>query len=317
MPKDFFKVIEQYIQPESPATIIYFLSDAYALKSAFQQLNDTIIDTYLYPIFIYWLSRFVKNKPDYLKNYFTEQENLEFICAKFINFCFSHKIDLNAEKTLAGFSQHNQLSDNAIREEVKKIPIRKNINLLGFGLDEGEYEKGLAKFLIKEGFSNINLYGVDPYAKKGADIHYLTHEQLIALKTLKFDIIIARWSLHHVALKNPRWSNLLDCMNRCNPNARILFIEHGFLNQKITPIRKKLYELLNAIFDIIANIGLRPSYFTQTAPNFGANFFIRYLDFDDYTHIINNLSCGIHSKSIYEVGPSFPNQTIFSVHVSG
>ncbi|MDQ8040060.1 MAG: methyltransferase domain-containing protein [Rickettsiella sp.] len=315
MSKDFFTVIERYIQPELPTTIVHILSSADVLKTVFQEINDTFIDSYLYPIFIYWLSRFVKNNPTYLKNYFTGLENLEFICKKFINFCFVHKVELNAEKTLESFKKHNQLSDNAVREEVKKMPTRENVHLLGFGLDDGAYEKELAKFLIKEGFSNIKIYGVDPYAKKGTNIHYVTPVQLIESKNLKFDIIIARWSLHHVALKN-RWSDLLDCMNQCNPNACIVFIEHGFLYQKITPIRKKLYQLLNAIFDIIANIGLRPSYFTQTAPNFGANFFIRYLDFKDYTHIINNLSCSIHLKKIYEIGPSFPNQTIFSFHIS-
>ncbi|TLY47017.1 MAG: hypothetical protein E6K54_07575 [Gammaproteobacteria bacterium] len=147
-----------------------------------------------------------------------------------------------------------------------------------------------------------------PYAKKESGIQYITPEQLNT-SPVRFDVIIARWSLHHVKIDN-RWADLSDCINRCNPDASIIFIEHGFLQNTHTPAEKKLYELLNALFDIIANIGLRPTYFTETAPFFGEHFFIHYLEPNDFISICKNSSGHIISRDIYDVGPNFPNQTI-------
>lgn len=129
------------------------------------------------------------------------------------------------------------------------------------------------------------------------------------MSPVRYDVIIARWSLHHVKLDN-RWADLSDCINQCNPDASIIFIEHGFLQNTHAAAEKKLYELLNALFDIIANIGLRPTYFTETAHSFGEHFFIHYLEPNDFISICKNSSAHIISRNIYDVGPNFPNQTI-------
>ncbi|EDP45690.1 hypothetical protein RICGR_0301 [Rickettsiella grylli] len=92
---------------------------------------------------------------------------------------------------------------------------------------------------------------------------------------------------------------LSDCISRCNANASIIFIEHGYLQNSHFPAEKKLYELLNALFDIIANIGLRPTYFTETAPAFGAHFFIHYLEPNDFISICKNSSQRVISQTIY------------------
>jgi len=49
---------------------------------------------------------------------------------------------------------------------------------------------------------------MDPHAKKGNDIQYITPDQL-RMDLVKFDVIIARWSLHHVKLEN-RWTDLSE-----------------------------------------------------------------------------------------------------------
>lgn len=313
MPNEqFFKVIRQYMDPKQPDSF-NFLTHINKLSTALQQINHSKIGSYLYENFIFWLSCYFQEAktPQYLQSYFSsETENsLNFICNNFINYCFSHKIKLDPEKTLQSFSIHNQLSDNAVKRELLKITKKTHINLLGFGLDDGIYEKELANFLVLHKICNkITIYGMDPYAKKGSGIHYITPEQL-SMDLIKFDIIIARWSLHHVKLEN-RWSSLSDCISQCNGDASIIFIEHGFLQNSYFTAEKKLYKLLNALFDIIANIGLRSSYFTQTAPQFRNNFFIHYLEMSDFSSILKNSSQNISHQNIYDVGPNFPNQTI-------
>lgn len=308
--EQFFKVIRQYMDPEQP-DIFSFLTNINRVKAALQQINHSKIGTYLYKKFIFWLSRYlqeIKIHP-YLRHYFSSDKTLNFICNNFIDYCFSNNIKLDPKKTLQSFEIHNQLSDNAVKNELLKITSKRHINLLGFGLDDGVYEKELANFLVLHKVCNtVTIYGMDPYAIKGSHIQYITPEQL-SMDYLKFDVIIARWSLHHVKLTN-RWSDLSGCISRCNFDASVIFIEHGYLQNIPFPAEKKLYELLNALFDTIANIGLRPKYFTETAPCFGERFFIHYLEPNDFISICKNSSRRVISQNVYDVGPSFPNQTI-------
>ena len=76
----------------------------------------------------------------------------------------------------------------------------------------------------------------------------------------------------------------------------------------------KLYYLLNAIFDMVANIGIRPQWFTNTAPHIGENFFIHYLTDKDFSEIKRNVHFDM-TQDIYDVGPAFPNQTLCSMKV--
>ncbi len=305
---NFFKTFSSHIKFE-PTAILDLLTNIDFLKRVFLQLDSTLTNNYLYDNFIFWLSAYACKEKQTLISFFLEKNNLDFICIDFIEFCFAKKIAMNVEETLNSFCLHNKLSDDRVKQELKKIPEQETISLLGFGLDEGTYEKGLAQFLIDEGLcQNVILYGLDPYAKKGNNIHYLTLQELNSKKEFNFDVIIARWSLHHVAFTS-RWHDLSQCINRCNANATVLFIEHGMLHEKLPLIKENFYGLLNATFDIIANIGLRPDYFTQTKPK-GTNFFIRYLKAEDYNTIINGTSKLALSQVIYDVGPYFPNQTI-------
>lgn len=308
--EQFFKVIRQYINPKQPDPL-NFLTNINKLEAALQQINHSKIGNYIYENFIFWLRRYLQEikTQSYLRYYFSSEKNLNFISNNFIDYCFSNKIKLDPKKTLQSFKIHNQLSDNAVKKELLKLTSKLHINLLGFGLDDGIYEKELANFLaLHKICKKITIYGMDPYAKKGCDIQYISPEQLNR-GSIKFDVIIARWSLHHVKPNN-RWSDLSDCISQCNPDASIICIEHGFLQNIYFPAEKKLYELLNALFDIIANIGLRPTYFTETAPSFGKHFFIHYLEPKDFISICKNSSEYIISQNIYDVGPNFPNQTI-------
>jgi hypothetical protein len=309
---NFFCNFSSHIDLETPTILLDGLINPEKLKSVFFQLDNILMNNYLFKYFICWLSYYIQEKKDTLLAFFFGEENLDFICSDFIKFCFSNKIMLDKEKTLNSFKIHNSLSDEMVKLELMKVQRKKRISLLGFGLDEGTYEKELAQFLLRNNVcEKVILYGLDPYANRDEAIYYLTPEQLLADKDLDFDIIFARWSLHHVPLQ-ARWHDLIHCIDRCNPNAHVIFVEHGIVHKKRGLLEKKIYKLFNATFDIVANIGLRPNYFTQTRPNMGANFFIRYLTSKDFYTIVNTTSRAVLARNIYDVGPKFPNQTIYS-----
>jgi hypothetical protein len=232
------------------------------------------------------------------------------VCKDFIKFCFEKNIFLCPQKTLQSFSFHNELINSSIQKELQKINPKPNINILGFGLDEGCYEKTLGEFLLANKIAkSVNIYGFDPYALKTPGIKYLTPEEL-GSNDISFDLIIARWVLHHVELRH-RWGDLEKCINQCSADAMVLIVEHGFLQKNMPVLEKKSYYLFNALFDIVANIGLRPRYFYHPISGIKNDFFIQYLELKDLESIKKNIKVNC-VENIYEVGPSFPNQTLIS-----
>ncbi|MGC1183194.1 hypothetical protein [Legionella sp.] len=307
----FFEAVQAHNNVIKSSGIPKFLFQPERLKKIFHTIDLNSKGNYAIEHFIHWLSRYANEQPRYLENYFASKTrpNLSPVCQDFINFCFRHKISLDADRTLQSFSQHNQLLDRAIKKWIENTKRKDEITILGFGLDEGGYEKTIANFLMDREFAKtVSLYGFDPYASKTEGIRYLTPEELSCGMLPKFDLIIARWVLHHVALQH-RWESLIQCINQCNHDSMVLIVEHGVLKEGHTLFDKKLYYLLNALFDIVANIGLRPRYFTNSAPNLGADFFIDYLEPQDFVAIQKRLSVRT-TQCIDEVGPGFPNQTI-------
>ena len=286
--------------------IPYFLTNKEAFKSLLHKTNPYTIDNYVHDHFIFWLSAYAANNKECLQAYFNDKHGLEPVCRDFISFCFNQGIDLDPNKTLKAFDYHNQLSDVAVKNELNKIKPKDTMNLLGYGLDEGIYEKHLASYLLSNNIANkVNLYGFDPYATKTTGISYLSSEQLINKDVPLFDLVTARWVLHHVELKN-RWSDFINCINQCNPGANILIVEHGYL-KNTESLHKKNSDLLNAAFDIVANFGFRREYMAT-------NFFVQYLEPKDFSDIKNNVKLQT-TQDIYDVGPNFPNQTICAMKV--
>src|SRR3990167_1572488 len=310
-PHHFFKFVkEESDQVGSLPEILDFLKDKDFLTKALSCDDQHPIGSYLVEHFVFWLNSYAKNETFDLESYLSGKLSLELICKNFITFCFSQGISLDEKKTLESFAYHNELSDGAVKDELMKISPKSEINLLGFGLDEGYYESMLSNFLIAQGkTSHVNLFGFDPYAKKNPNIRYLSSQKLVSKESPKFDVIVARLVLHHVELKY-RLVEFINCVNQCNPNATILVVEHGFSRGKVSFLNEKLNDFLNATFDVIANIGLRPRYFTNTSSEIGANFFIKYLNLSDLSSIKSGIQFPI-SEKIYDVGPNFPNQTIF------
>jgi hypothetical protein len=314
-PTQFFRVIQEYKKEIDISHIPPFLFDYSILKKAICDIETEANGNYLMEHFAKWLSFYAGQKSPYLREYFANKGYVDLspVCKDFISFCFQNRIFLDASKTLASFSHHNQLSDTAVKEQLLSIQPKEQINILGFGLDDGAYEKTIVKYLTEKNLAKkVNLYGFDPYASKTPNIQYLSSAELNSPKIPQFDLVIARWVLHHVALQH-RWRDFVECVNNCRKGAMVLVVEHGFLKEECTLLDKKLYNLLNATFDIVANIGLRPQYFTNSSV-IGDDFFIGYLEPKDFQSIRSDIAIYTTSE-FYEVGPGFPNQTIACMRV--
>ncbi len=276
------------------------------------KINHKYRKNYIYDQFCILFKAYIKSHSNILDSYFGGNQDLNAICYDFIHFCFSKNILLNSVKTLSALENHDQICDNAIKERLRKIEHRSSLNLMGFGLGDGTYEKFIAMYLKKKNIAkDVNLFGFDPFAKKIEGIKLVTVDELLDNKVPKLDIIIARWVLHHVDEKY-RWENFIHCISSMNPCSMVLIIEHGFLQDgevDAFSIDRKLYSLINAAFDVVVNIAIRPHWFTST-PKLGCNFFVRYLTSKDIKSIKKQANCIIYEK-IRHLGPDFPNQSLF------
>ncbi len=296
-----------------PSRIPKIVQNKDLLRAKLHNSGVYLAGRYLYDHFSEWLSRYAIQSPPALEAYFSGQVVLNEVCQDFIGFCFKKGIVLDKEQTLSSFAHHDALSDAALKRELDGITPAKELKLLGFGLGDGSYEKSLSEYLIHKRITDsVKMYGFDPYAKQLEGIEYLSPAQLKG-HTPAFDIITARWVLHHVALKN-RWTDFIDCINHSKVNTRVLIVEHGFLRKAPSDMDTKLHYLLNATFDVVANIGIRPHWFTDTAPHIGKNFFVHYLTDKDFSEIKRSVHFDL-TQDIYEAGPAFPNQTLCSMRV--
>ena len=310
-PAHFFKVIQANSVSSDLKSMNSLLQNEKQLQKTLYTINQGVIGDYLQKNFVFWLNAYAKQAGSSCADYLGGNISLDMMCKNFTRFCFDNKIHLDPIRTLDSFKRHNELSDNAIKMELEQIKPKKEINLLGFGLDEGHYEQHIAAYLLFSGKAEkVNLFGFDPYAKRNPAILYLSINELHSNQRT-FDLIIARWVLHHVEMKS-RWSTFVSCINRCNPGAQILVVEHGYL-ENTSFLNRKFSALLNATFDIVSNIGLRPGYFLNTK-NMGEDFYIDYLEPKDFLTINSQVLVNLDME-LYDVGPGFPNQTLCKMSI--
>lgn len=304
--------IEKYFQGGHEALLDLLKTEEFFRKLIFG--SDTQAQhNYLYENFISWVVRYAKKSDKLLGDYLLNKLELNDLTKDFVRFCFLNCISLDFQQTLDSFNYHNQLSDCAIKNELKQLKPKKNINLLGFGLDDGAYEKKIARHLISEKIAeSVRIYGFDPFANKSEGVVYLAENFFRLTDAPFFDIILARWVLHHVNSKF-RWSSFVNCVDRCNRGSLVLIVEHGFLNKNSSALHENLYCFVNAAFDVLANIGLRPRYLLSKTKTREEDFFIEYLQDKDFFEMENRFKFKV-KREIYHVGPEFPNQTICKIN---
>ncbi len=295
---------------------LLLLQDKEAIKDLLRKGDFYRTDSYLADIYSEFLSDYASTHVDKIEDYLKSTIPLEALTKTFIDHCFSKNINMDAQRTLASFAYHDSLSDKAVQKELLSInKYSGTLNLLGFGCGGGGYERWMAQFILDNNIAtNVKIYGFDPYAEPQPDIHFITPEELTQSNVPRFDIVVARWVLHHMELKN-RWDDFVRCVNHTNKDALVLIIEHGVTSGNQKPEDERLYVFLTATFDIMANIGIRPGYFTDTAPDIGKNFFVQYLQPNDWDHITHQISKKF-TPHIYDIGPDFLNQSIVTLKIS-
>lgn len=317
------KVANQSLYATLPFGLFYksnrvaYFSKIESIRQLLEGIAEKYQGGYVYDHFLEWFNKYIDENEKNLTDYFNGDKTLNEMCKEFILFCFEKKISLDADETLTSFQPHNTLSDNAVKLKLDQLQPKNSMNIMGFGLGDGSYEKKLAEYLVEKKLAvQVNVFGFDPRPEDANNIQFITAEQLSSGDSPKFDIITARWVLHHVDSQY-RWKNFIDCIKSGNPSALTLIIEHGFLTKvdlNESSVDLKSYKLINAAFDVIANIGIRPQWFTETAC-IGDNFFVDYLEEVDLELIKDQAGC-IATQEIYHLGPEFPNQTFccFSAH---
>ncbi len=305
--------LKHYADPNDSKSCIRMIQDAEKINAFLAGANTKCRNGYLSKQFAFWLNAYAVEAPNALGNFLSGNVTLNQLCQNFIQFCFARNIHLDAQQTLEGFAEHNRLLDDTVKKTLNRMPRKKHIRMMGYGLDDGAYETEIADHLLKQQLAEeVTLYGFDPYANRSDNVLYLSPEQLREDTLPKFDLVIARWVLHHVAL-HQRWADLMRCLEWRSPDSTVILIEHGALTLPVTHHEKRLYHLFNATFDVIANIGLRPKFFTCTEPH-GHQFFIDYLESSDFEVMRDHLAP--QSSHLYEIGPEFPNQTFFYAQAS-
>jgi hypothetical protein len=308
--------VQPGMQACKKAILLANIQDETALKNVLHAWGVYVPGDYLHNQWIDWLVAYARQFSRVIEAYFKDEVDLNKLCRDFIRFCFKNGILVDRDKTLESFAEHDARSDEALKKELSAFDYKEEVSLLGFGLGNGDYEKSIASYLIeKECTRSVKIYGFDPHSKEIPGVSLLNPETFITGENKpSFDIIIARWVLHHVALED-RWAHLSHCINCTEPGAIIAIVEHGYWQQSLSkPDDKKIYHLLNAIFDVIANIGIRSPWFTDTAPDMGTDFFVDYLEDRDFLAIKSSKKNNI-VQSMYDIGPTFPNQTICSMKI--
>jgi hypothetical protein len=228
------------------------------------------------------------------------------LCQSFIDFLKKSKAKYSFDDVLKSLFHPDSEIEKAIKHMLPKL-YRGEMNIFGFGLGSGYYEKDFTNYLRVENYSNkISIFGYDPHSKQKDDaITYLTPGDLN--KTVpRFDIFISRWVLHHVK-QNERWNTLVKFMNHMGSNGHIFIVEEGpYLLEK--PVaNERLYLLVQSLGDTFVNYTVFPEWLIS------GNFHIEHLRKSDFTTIEKSLAFKSRREKIsLDVG--IPTQTL--IHYS-
>lgn len=261
------------------------------------------------------MSRFAAQERVLLERYFDGTARLPETANAFVRFLFRQglqdRVGLKLVlKTPLGdpmvehceFAVKSMLSGRRFPDEV---------NLFGFGLGDGSWERKLGEFLVHRGEAgDVSLLGYDPFAVRSPGIKYLDPKRIGGRRSPGFDLVLARWALHHV-FPEQRWDMFARILSQLNPGGIALVVEHGFMERPAMPRHEHLYRLLNAVLDVIANLGFRPEWFAATKPEFGRDFYVDFLRAQDIDAIRSKCSRPL-DVDVVSAGPNFPWHSIIA-----
>jgi hypothetical protein len=249
------------------------------LRELFSTLSLSTEDSYVRSQTIEFLHNFIPTQTTEIANYLCRKHSLNELCHRMIDHIRNYDLTFDAGKFLQELKAPNALLDKTVKEQIADLSPRDQLNLLGFGLGEGAYEKNLAEYFRAENVTaSLHIFGFDPFSiVEDDDIRMLTRTEIHSQDCPHFDLMLARWTLHHVSLEY-RWKDLLGCLDHCKRGSRVLFVEEGCFSKDDTePVEYLAYELIHAAADVIVNSAFNPHWVYDPNAKPGDHYFIKYL----------------------------------------
>ncbi|MBU0505379.1 hypothetical protein KJ708_05245 [bacterium] len=250
--------------------------------------NDYLLDEFSSVLFDF-TKVYKKRVYEFISGYLTCMQ----LSRLFIDYIADLDIEVSSNKVLDSLEEGELKLDKIIRSRICKPFKNETVNLLGFGLASGEYEIKLANYILSQQYcKHIKIFGYDPFVQTDNNqINYITLADFNKKQIPKFDIILSRWSLHHVQACE-RWMPLLSLVNHVNLNAHIFIVEEGpFLLNDISNNRR-ITLLFQVLEDAFVNYILFPRWCCSN------NYYIEYLSENDIERIESNLSFEYAKNSI-------------------
>ncbi|CAK0752000.1 conserved hypothetical protein [Gammaproteobacteria bacterium] len=291
------------------------LSSSKKLRRFLSTLKVDQPDPYFAEQFTRCVVAFAQENTESLRSYFAGDCSLTTLNKAFVQQIFNQQwhMDLTRSAMLQSLGANfESCTDFYVKTVLSSFVPKKNLKMLGFGLGSGFYESALARFLIQSGkVESVEFFGYDPYAGLIPGMQMLSTVDLASeTLVLEFDLIIARWSLHHVHAEE-RWTPFIQALNKLSSKSLAIIIEHGYTTPTLREKGlERLYLLLNTWIDVIANIGIVPDWFTASAPTYGDNFYVDYLRTADVTQFQTTCKHSLVLQTL-QSGPIFPWQDIF------
>lgn len=305
--------------PLTTDNFVLLLSDKETYANIYKASAWLVEGNYIQNIFSEIISRFVKEHPTLVNAYLKQKYSLTEICQTLAQFIFINKFIFCKDKILTCLAYGNKAVDryvfNSINNHLQQP--REVINLLGFGSNQGFYENFIANYILnKQLAKHVRVYGFDPYSSTfGKNIIPIKLTDLEGQQNLQFDIVIARWVLHHINYSE-RWHTFIKCTNAFTNNGLLLILDEGSFAEDKQDLKELMYRFYLGCVDVVINFGLRPEWFLATTSQIGANFFVDYLTQADLQTLESNFKVNYkrYYSSIHD--PKFFSQSIISYNMS-
>jgi SAM-dependent methyltransferase len=184
-----------------------------------------------------------------------------------------------------------ELVDDIIICHLRSLRPRALWRILGFGGGDCYYERSIGERLTEpSNGGSFRMYRFDPHEKPSADdVTDVDLAERVQAEGLKFDIVVCRWSLHHVPGAS-RWDTIANAIRMLHPAGALVIVEEGDFAWRAgrAPLNRA-YQFLVACEDVLVNGILRPGFADTARTHDGSGFYLDYLASDDIVCIENYL----------------------------
>jgi len=246
-----------------------------------------------------------------VQGYLAGAAPFEHVATALLRTLASRGVRLPPELLYAFFARQDAEADEWLRARIARLGPRESLSVLGYGLGDGSFERALASWLVAGGHCRtVELFGFDPHQVAGAPVVMVGRDQLAQRR---FDVIIARYVLHHVR-PEARWADLAACVRACKPDGELLIAEQGYpAPGPAAAPGARLEHLLLAAVDLVANAVVHPDWCDLRAIE-ASGFYLSFLSEEDLTGLHQALPRVVECE-LAQVGTYFPLNTMIRYRI--